>query len=384
MDNILFVDDETRALEGYNRTLRNKFNITLAASAKKALELIETKEQTFAVIVSDYRMPEMNGIEFLSIVKEKIPDTIRIMLTGQSEIDVSINAINKGHIFQFITKPCPNDNLVNVLSLAIRQYQLITAEKELLEKTLNGSIKVLIDILNLLKPKLFNRVSRIKRHVLEVVNRLQLKNTWIYEVAAMLSGIGLVFLDEELIARIYTGKRLTPEEYATYVNANAASERLLSVIPRLENVAKIIGSQHLLFKDYVNLPENFCDYNEIQIGAQILKIATDLENFLLQERRRDEIIRTMISREGYYNPIILQALKDIGFNFYEFKDLISVNVKDLTLNMIVAKDIKTKDGLLVLAKDQEVTDVVIESLSCLAKKNKIAKEIEVKIVPYLP
>src|SRR5690606_21232193 len=114
----------------------------------------------YAVVVADMQMPEMDGIEFLTRVKEIAPDIVRIMLTGNGDQITAIEAINKGSIFRFLSKP--SAHLVETLQEALRQHQLITAERELLENTLHGSIKMLSEILALAEPKLFGQAQWLR------------------------------------------------------------------------------------------------------------------------------------------------------------------------------------------------------------------------------
>lgn len=130
---ILFVDDEINVLHSYRRNLRNLYDVQIAQSGKEALEIIN-KSDEFAVIISDYRMPEMDGIELLHKVSEISPDTIRIILTGYADMQIAIEAINEGNIFRFLTKPISNEKLINTINDALEQYRLITNEKELKKK----------------------------------------------------------------------------------------------------------------------------------------------------------------------------------------------------------------------------------------------------------
>ncbi|MCX8054340.1 MAG: SpoIIE family protein phosphatase [Ignavibacteria bacterium] len=130
---ILFVDDEINVLHGYRRNLRSLFDVHIANSGSEALKII-SEQGDFAVIISDYRMPEMDGIELLHKVKEISPDTIRIILTGFADMQIAIEAINEGNIFRFLTKPLPTDKLINSINDALEQYRLITTEKELTRK----------------------------------------------------------------------------------------------------------------------------------------------------------------------------------------------------------------------------------------------------------
>ena len=151
-DKTLFVDDEPNVLAACKRSLGRKVKITTATSGAEGLETIR-KDGPFAVVLSDMRMPEMDGIQFICAVRQLAPDTVCMMLTGNSDQETAMNAVNRGQIFRFLTKPCPQEDLFAALEAGIKQYRLITAEKELLQKTLTGSIRALVDVLGLVNPK---------------------------------------------------------------------------------------------------------------------------------------------------------------------------------------------------------------------------------------
>jgi len=138
-EKILCVDDDPNVLSALERTLRKQYAIHTAEGAEEGIKAIEA-EGPFAVIVSDLRMPGMDGIQFLAHVKEIAPDSVRIMLTGHADLKVSIEAVNEGNIFRFLTKPCPPEKLSKALDAGIELYRLVKAEKELLESTLRGSV----------------------------------------------------------------------------------------------------------------------------------------------------------------------------------------------------------------------------------------------------
>jgi len=144
MKKILFVDDEPNVLAGFQRQLHNLFSIETALGPEAGLTALK-EWRNYSVVVADMRMPGMNGVEFLSRIKVSAPDVVRIMLTGNADQATSIEAINQGNIFRFLNKPCSTEKLTEALESAIRQHQLITAERDLLENTLCASIKVLTD-----------------------------------------------------------------------------------------------------------------------------------------------------------------------------------------------------------------------------------------------
>ena len=113
-DKVLLVDDDAMVLAGLKRQLRNHFDIDTALSGEDALNQVQ-QNGPYAVIVSDFMMPGMNGIEFLSRVKKSNPDTVRMMLTGAADMPTAIRAVNEGSIFQFHPKPCPAETLCQAI-----------------------------------------------------------------------------------------------------------------------------------------------------------------------------------------------------------------------------------------------------------------------------
>ena len=133
-DKILFVDDDTNLLAAFRRQLRKQFHLETASGGREGLKLVE-KNGPYSVIVSDFRMPNMDGIEFLSRVREIAPDTVRIMLTGNADLQAAIHAVNEGNIFRFLTKPCSADILGESLATGIAHYQHVMKEREYNQKT---------------------------------------------------------------------------------------------------------------------------------------------------------------------------------------------------------------------------------------------------------
>ncbi len=141
-ERILFVDDDPNILEAYQRKLQHVLIVHIALGPHVALREIREKGP-FAVVVADMNMPLMNGLEFLKKVKNIAPETVRMMLTGNSDIKTAMDAVNEGSVFRFLTKPCPSKLMGDSLVAAIQQYRLITSEKEILEGTLKGTVELL-------------------------------------------------------------------------------------------------------------------------------------------------------------------------------------------------------------------------------------------------
>ena len=140
---ILLVDDEQAVLDALCRQHRKRYTLIPACGAGTGLKAI-TEQGPFAVVITDYQMPWMNGAQFLAKVMDLAPDTVRIMLTGQADLRTAIEAVNRGHIFRFLTKPCEPDVFQSGLDAALEQYQLRHAERLLLEQTLGVTELILL------------------------------------------------------------------------------------------------------------------------------------------------------------------------------------------------------------------------------------------------
>ena len=239
-EKILFVDDEPNLLRSMRRHLSKTFNIHTAESGTAALNILDS-EGPFAVIVSDYRMPHMDGVTLLKEVKKRHPETIRLMLSGEADLKVAIEAVNSGQIFRFLCKPCPLDTLAVSLTLAIRHYELVKSERELLNKTVKGSINMLVELLSLANPTAFGSGYRIKKNVSHIADKLELKPLWQFEVAALVCQCGSVGVPADILAKIERGTILDEHEKKIYHNHPHIGAKLLRRIPRLEKVASIVA-----------------------------------------------------------------------------------------------------------------------------------------------
>ncbi|HXE98377.1 MAG TPA: response regulator [Dongiaceae bacterium] len=147
---ILFVDDERNVLRSLERLfLEEEYEIFTSASGQEGLEIID-QSGPFQLIVSDYRMPSMNGVEFLSEVFRRWPDTERIILSGYADTAAIVAAINEGRIYKFIAKPWNDDDLMQAIREVIDRYKLRASNRSLLEElsVVNRDLKAINDNLN--------------------------------------------------------------------------------------------------------------------------------------------------------------------------------------------------------------------------------------------
>lgn len=371
-EKILFVDDDSSALSGYRRILSREFQMETALGGEQALKLV-AENGPYAVVISDMRMPGMDGIQLLSKVKALAPNTIRVMLTGHGDLETAIDAINEGAIFRFLNKPCSREMMAKTLTAALVQYRLVTAESNLLEQTLSGSIQVLTEVLSLVNPAAFSRAERACRYIHHVVSVMKLGNPWQYEVAAMMSQLGCVTLPPETIEAVYSGEKLSANEQALYDAHPDVAAGLLAKIPRMEPVAWMIRHQN------VPVPEGADgDLADVRMGAEILRLILAYERLIHKGKSRTEAVHTLTMQNKGVNPAFFDALVMLDPNAEEGQTQ-KCRIEVLSPGMIIQDEIRTSLGGLVVAKGQEVTPPLILKLKNLRARRVIAAEVTVSL-----
>ncbi len=367
---ILCVDDEPNLLQGLERQFYKQFEIQTALGPHAGLELLRG-QGPFAVVVSDFRMPGMDGIEFLSRVRELSPDSVRLMLTGQADMATTIAAVNRGHVFQFLTKPCSSDMLARAFTVALEQHRLVTAERELLEQTVRGSINVLTDILGLVNPSAFGRAQRLRRYVEIIASKLQLPDVWQYELAALLSQIGCVAIPPDVLDKFQAGEPLTRDEEDVLSSQFSLSRKLVAKIPRLDVIAQIIETLEQAPKT------NIGHSAPIGLGAHLVRLALEFDKRITRGEAVSRAVSEIHSLREY-DPRFVAALEQVHADEAD-GDTRRVRRSELRTGMYIASDVYTHTGLLLLAKGQEVTESVIARLESFAKTVGVAEPIMVRL-----
>jgi len=369
---ILFVDDEPDLLAAIARNLRSEhFDVVTAASGEEALHLLRAGVP-FAVIVSDLRMPYMDGVELLRHARKLSPDTVRVLFTGQPDMENAIAAVNEGEIFRFLTKPCARVPMALVLKAAVQQHQLITAERVLLEQTLRGSIKALTEVLALTNPLAFGRASRLRQSMSSLIAAVGIPVNWHLEVAAMLSQIGYVLLSPATLEKVYAREPLSGDEEDMVRRLPELVEEVLGNIPRLEPVQEILRYQDKHF-DGSGLPSDAVAGAAIPWGARALKVMLDLDSLEDEGYSESLAFDTLRGRRGWYDLEILEALAEMRTNTPQ-ADVQELRVSRLRVGMILAQDVRTAKGILFISRGQEVTATLLARL-CNLSQGMLADEV---------
>jgi len=370
---ILLVDDDMDILPGYQRNLRKHFNVTIANSGLDGLKTL-AEHGPFAVVMSDFNMPNMNGIDFLANVGKYVPDTVRIMITGFADLQIAINAVNQGKVFRFLTKPIDTEQLLKILEESVLQYRLITSEKELLENTLNGSIKIMVDVLSAANPQAFSKANRIRSIAKQLAEKLGMKNLWEVEIAALLSQIGIISVPQDVLDKEMSGEELTYDEALIINSVTHFSAELVKNIPRLESVAHAIKNQNTDF-----IKDSSSEYKiygkDIPVISRILRIAADFDSLSKTNPSANDAFNSMLITSEKYDPEILNILNSIISGVKTTKQKKAIPLKNLRITMTLAEDMKDDNGVLLLANGREITDVVLMKIINIAKVRRIAEPV---------
>ncbi|MFP4168866.1 MAG: HD domain-containing phosphohydrolase [Desulfonatronovibrionaceae bacterium] len=377
-EKILFVDDDTNLLDSFKRVLRGEFEVDTAPGPVTGLQKLN-KSGPYAVVVADMKMPEMSGIEFLKRVRELFPDTVRIVLTGHGDLQVSIEAINRGRIFRFLTKPCGKEDMLRALEDGVAQYRLIKGEKELLEKTLTGTVQVLMEILSLTNEEAMGRAARIKRFVRDVAIHMGEMDIWLYESAAMLSQIGCITLPESVLKKVGSGEKLEPEEMQLYNQHPFIAADILCKIPRMQEVARIISYQEKYFNGG-GLPVDRVKGMDIPLGARILKLVLDFNLYTNRGLSRKKALFKMADKKERYDPQVYKALVEVlrAEDRYQVR---SVQLSEIVPFMVIMEDVYSLNGAKLLTAGHEVSETIAEKLRRMDETYGVKQPIQILIPP---
>jgi ActR/RegA family two-component response regulator len=395
-EKILWVDDDPNILEAYQRKLAKVVRVDTAEGGTQGLRCV-METGPYAVVVADMQMPSMNGIEFLSRVKEIAPDTVRIMLTGNTDLRMVMQAVNTGSIMRFLSKPCASDVIGEALVAGINQYRLVTAEKGPLEETLNGSIGLLIEVLSWADPEGFGKALELRRRVRAIGRALRADNLWEMELAAMFSQVGLLLLPKDTLEKIrhretrgcnplsadeVGGMSLSDAERSALVKIPEIGQELLAQIPRLASVARIVLYQTKNF-DGAGFPEDSVAKKNIPLGARILKVLLDLRSYEAQGLSPKAALALMQSATGTYDGRVLDAA--IGLHLHVERSVqISAEssfvgpISALKAGDVVVDGIRTRDDTLLAGPGCEVTSALLVRLKFFSVLDGVQEPIKIR------
>jgi CheY-like chemotaxis protein len=346
---VLVVDDDVAVLGAIGAVLRGKVDATLESSSTRARALLETRHD-FAVVLSDLRMPQVDGLSLLRTARQESPRSVRMLISGAAELADTIEAVNECQVFRMLLKPFDMNALIDAVLAGCEQHRLASAERVLLEDTLQGSVQALAELFLLVQPAGFGRAMRLRRHVSDLARRIGVAPRWDIEIAALVSQIGSVTMSAETLDRWYHGRPLSGDEAREVERLPETAQSLIANIPRLEGVQEILRLQ--------NAPPTPL----VPPGARMLAIARDFDGFIAQGLTADEALDVMASKRARYDAEYLAAFRGLRGSAAPSVEIREMRLSDVGESMVVASDIHSPDGVLLVARGQRVTAALLQRI----------------------
>lgn len=376
---ILCVDDEEEVLDILRRALASRFSVDTAPGGDVALEMIE-REAPYAAVLSDRRMPGMDGVTFLAECRLRSPDTARLLLTAQLDLELAVRAVNEAQIFRLLRKPCRRDALMSALEQAAAFHRSATREQVLREQAVRGSMEMVRGVLALARPDLSRRAARVAAYISDLVGSLGIGDGWAYEAAATLGPLASLDAAGHFL-RPAPGDELAPGE-AHAAHSSRICEDLLSAIPGLEQVREMVRYSEKSFDGSGSAPGDVRGEG-IPLGARLLRVAMDFEVAESAGASAPEAIAKLRERRGSYDPHVLCLLEEsLAQEVGSSTAPQALALEDLEPGMVLVEDLRTEKGLLLLREGQEMTDDLLDRVRKLQSQAGLRLTARV-IVPCL-
>jgi len=361
---ILCVDDEESILKGIQLNVRNKFELHFASDGQEGLELFQ-KEGGFAVVLSDMRMPRMNGAEMLSNIKKIDEEVVTILLTGHTDFESAMSAVNDGNVFRMLSKPCPPELLRKVLQDATAQHDLITSKRILLDKTLRGAVDALAQSLATTQPLFFGRAQRVRRLANGLAEEINLKDSWRVGVAAVFSQLAYLSIPQHLCESVYHRKNLNSEAKSMVRELPDETLKIVDLIPGLEDIREILQRTDIQPKFELE------DGSGVRTAASILRVGLDYDYYQEVGHQDSLIIKTLESREEIYDPQVVAALASFLDTDADSYSIEEIDTRKLEEGMRLNQDLLLDDSMLIASSgadiDRSLLKIIRNYISCYSQ-----------------
>ncbi|TRZ51428.1 response regulator [bacterium] len=438
---LLIVDDEESILKSLQRLFRNEdFEIRTAISGLDGLNLIRDAGNSFSLIISDQRMPEMTGAQFLAEARKLLPDTMRVLLTGYSDMDAIVDAINDGGVHRYLTKPWKDEDLLLQIRQILEQYELIIENRRLSELTkrqneelvsLNSSLEEkvkektaeivkkndeLTKLNHELEANLYNTVkafgSLVENHnpllaghgrrvgylTREIVNQMNLpENEAIHiEIAALLHDIGKLGFPQKLLE--YKAEQWTTEEKKIFNNHPRYGQETVYFVKNLDHVGVIVRTHHERY-DGQGYPDQLKE-EEIPLGARIIAVADAYDKIVNLEVNVANAIANAKATLGHlggekileaaavlhlkqesflaYDPDVVKILMTVlKTKKFVYPEEKRVPVAKLEEGMMLTRPLYSSGGRFLLPQKMVLTGSLVKKLKLLNQNDPITEEVYV-------
>lgn len=447
------VDDNVENIQLLGNYLKSEnYLLGFATSGEQALNLLK-EANDFALVLLDVNMPEMNGYEVCRQMRENpnLKDIPVIFLSAYSDVDFIVEGFESG-ANDYVTKPLKKRELLARISTQLKlknaenslkdsiveKEKLLISEQQLLDKTLKGSIKMLIDILAMISPVDLIPSKKMSHNARYFANKLNIKNVWELEITLLLSRLGCITIPVDIVSAKFRGKALTSTENYLFWEHPQFGKKLLSHIPRFENIGESIAYQYKHF-DGSGYPTDEIKGKDIPLFSRILHILNDIEELTNKGNSKHENLRILNARTNWYDPDILkyvdldmfeeieldtssktsntknqagivsyikptankqtkqgqksstrstaksnsnannESYADAQSNRFIHMKMLSMDISTIRTGMYLAENIENRNGLVILHKHKEITEVIRQSLNNLSTLGTIDNIIKVLV-----
>lgn len=357
---VLLVDDDPLVLDALAPHFRRQYEVRLARGAQEGLRILEESGAT--VVVADMRMPVMDGATFLGLVSERWPHTSRIMLTGDPSLDAAVAAVNDGRILRYLAKPCPPEELRAAVAEGVRTAQRLEAEKRLLEETLLGSVRALVDVLAIAHPVAFGRAGRIKRQAVALASRVGHGGDWELEAAALFSQLGYLALPQQLVQRVYDGDALDEQERLLLSGVPAVAQRLLRNVPRLDGVLGILAATEWTASCLGQLGPRRSR------AAAILAVVLDHDRLVAQGHSPEESAALLRLQGGRYDEQVVASLAALAAQNAGGRRVRTIPLREVQPGMSILDELRSETGMPLAPAGFEVSPGFLERMTSFSQR----------------
>jgi response regulator RpfG family c-di-GMP phosphodiesterase len=369
---ILFVDDEFNVLAAIKRQLHSFSDVELARSGEEALSRLKAHPEQYAAIVSDLKMPGVDGVRLLTQTRSVAPDAVRIILTGALDSRAALSAINDAAVFRVLLKPCEPQVLVRALTDALEHHRTFVRQRETAELTSTGMVALLNDLLTLLNPLALERGERLQRLARHIVQALHMDESWLLETAARMSQIGCIALPAQIIEKAANGAPLTPTEQARLDGHYELGARLLAHLPRLAPAGMMLAGQGAL-----SARGGAAD-DIISIGTRLLRVVNAYDTLLSSGLPTRDVISRLEADPASYPAAMVSALSTLGEAPAGGVAWVVV-ARDLKVGMVFEEDFRSKDNVLLASRGQEVTAALIGRIGTFRETIGVVEPVRVRV-----
>jgi response regulator RpfG family c-di-GMP phosphodiesterase len=369
--NLMVVDDQPANLKLLEDLLTSQGH-AVRSFPRGRLALDAAARNPPDLILLDINMPEMDGFEVCRRLKadDKLAGIPVLFLSALSETQDKVNAFRTGGV-DYITKPFQLEEVRARVETHLELHRARQRERDLLERTLNGSVKALSDLAHLTSPTLTERSGALRSMVVHMAAQMRLPDAWQYELAATLCLIGCITLPTDAFEHAYAGSNPSAEEEKMYRSHPEVGCQLLSRIPRLENVAEMIRLQQVETAHWAS--------NDVaERGARMLKTAQELDRRTLRGVAFQTACDQLRAASAKYPTAFLDALKDYSPSRVHF-EVKRLEAHQLMPGMILEDDVVTEEGsLTVISKGTTLTVTLIERVRNFSRTRGIREPIQVR------